>query len=55
MRIACVYTVDDYETVDKPLSTSSGVPFGISMIATILQEHNHDSLVKTRFEEVPAI
>ena len=37
MRIACVHTVDDYETVEKPLATSRDIPFGLSMIATLLQ------------------
>lgn len=42
MNIGCVYSVDDYETVEKPLSTLSDIPFGISIIATILKEKNND-------------
>ena len=42
MRIACVYSVDEYETVEKPLSTFAEIPFGISMIATILEKHDYD-------------
>jgi len=44
MRIACVYTVDDYnrETISKPMATFSDIPFGISIIATILQQQDHE-------------
>ena len=42
MNIGCVYSVDDYETVEKPLSTLSDIPFGISIIATILKENDND-------------
>ena len=42
MRICCVYTLDDFETVEKPLSTLSDIPFGISIIATILKENGDD-------------
>ena len=38
MRIACIYTVDDYETVEQPLANSSEIPFGISIIAAVLKE-----------------
>ena len=54
MRVACVYTVDDHETIEKPLSTSSEIPFGISMIATILKERGHeiDLFVVSRVTDV---
>lgn len=42
MRIACIYSVDSYETVQRPLLTFAEIPFGISTIATLLEEHNHD-------------
>lgn len=42
MNIGCIYSVDDYETVEKPLSTLSDIPFGISIIATILKESGND-------------
>lgn len=42
MRIACIYSVDDYETAEQPLANSSEIPFGISIIATVLKEAGHD-------------
>ena len=42
MRLACIYSVDDYETVEQPLANSSEIPFGISIIATVLKEANHN-------------
>ena len=42
MRIACVYSVESFASVDKPLSSAKEIPFGISTIATVLQEAGHD-------------
>jgi len=42
MRIACVYSVESSASVDKPLSSAREIPFGISTIATVLQEAGHD-------------
>ena len=57
MRIGCIYTVDDYETVDKPLSTSSDIPFGLSIIMSVLEQENHvvDLFVITRSTDVDAL
>jgi radical SAM superfamily enzyme YgiQ (UPF0313 family) len=57
MRIACVYSVDSYETVEKPLRNSSEIPFGISVIATVLKEHKHDVdlLVVTQATAIEAL
>lgn len=41
LSVACVYTVESYFTIDKPLSVASEIPFGISMIATVLKEAGH--------------
>ena len=42
MKIGCIYTVDTYFEVDKPFSTATEIPFGISIIITVLQQHGHD-------------
>ena len=42
MEIGCVYTVDTYFEVDKPFSSATEIPFGISMIITMLQKHGHE-------------
>jgi anaerobic magnesium-protoporphyrin IX monomethyl ester cyclase len=42
MKIGCVYTVDTYYEVDKPFSSATEIPFGISIIMTVLQKHGHD-------------
>lgn len=42
MRIGCVYTVETYNSVEKPLSASTEIPFGISIIGTVLKNAGHD-------------
>jgi radical SAM superfamily enzyme YgiQ (UPF0313 family) len=42
MRIACVYTVERGATTDKPLPYAMDIPFGMAIIATILQQAGHD-------------
>ena len=42
MKIGCIYSVDSYFEVDKPFSHATEIPFGISIIITVLQEHGHD-------------
>jgi radical SAM superfamily enzyme YgiQ (UPF0313 family) len=42
MRIACVYTVEVYFTVEKPLRVATEIPFGISAILTALKEAGHE-------------
>ena len=41
MNITCVYTTEAYNTVDKPLSVATEIPFGIAMIATVLENSGH--------------
>jgi radical SAM superfamily enzyme YgiQ (UPF0313 family) len=40
-RIACVYSVELYGTVDRPLQYWGNVPFGLSLIATCLEATGH--------------
>lgn len=49
MNIGCVYSVEDYVTIEKPLSSPASIPFGISSIATVLKNagHNVEILVFT--------
>lgn len=42
MKIACVYTVESFADVEKPLSSAREIPFGISIIATVLKKAGHD-------------
>ena len=42
MNIGCVYTVDTYFQVDKPFSSATEIPFGISIIITMLEQHGHN-------------
>jgi radical SAM superfamily enzyme YgiQ (UPF0313 family) len=42
MKIACVYTVETYYSIDQPLIAATEIPFGISMILTVLQGKGHD-------------
>ena len=38
MNIGCIYTVETYNSVEKPLSVATEIPFGISIIATMLKQ-----------------
>lgn len=42
MKIGCVYTVETYNNIEKPLSAATEIPFGIAIIATVLKEAGHD-------------
>jgi len=42
MRIGCVYSIENYCSIDKPLRSPMEIPFGISIIATILKVAGHD-------------
>lgn len=37
MNIGCVYSVDDFVSIEKPLATFSSIPFGVSYVATALK------------------
>jgi len=60
MNIACVYTLESFADVKKPLSSAAEIPFGIAIIATVLQSAGHnvsmlvfspDSLYKKTLEQ----
>ncbi len=42
MNIGCVYTVDPYHSVQKPLNMATLIPFGLAMIITVLQKAGHN-------------
>ena len=42
MNITCVYTVETYNSIEKPLGMSSEIPFGIATIMTVLENAGHD-------------
>ena len=57
MNITCVYTTEVYNSVEKPLSVATEIPFGIATIATVLENagHNVELLVitpDTSYDEV---
>ncbi len=49
MRIAFIYTLDEYATLEKPLMSPTSIPFGISCLASVLKKEGHviDVLVLT--------
>ena len=42
MNIGCIYTVETYHSLDKPLSAATEIPFGISFIVTVLEQNGFD-------------
>ena len=42
MNIGCIYTVETYHSLDKPLSAATEIPFGISFIITVLEQNGFD-------------
>jgi anaerobic magnesium-protoporphyrin IX monomethyl ester cyclase len=42
LPIACVYSVESYVSLEKPIRDGASIPFGIAMIASILQSAGHD-------------
>jgi radical SAM superfamily enzyme YgiQ (UPF0313 family) len=46
MKILCIYSVEQYPSVDQPLPSFSDISFGISSIATVLKKAGHTVLIK---------
>ncbi|MGB9177098.1 MAG: radical SAM protein [Methanoregula sp.] len=42
MHIGCVYSVSNFSSKNKPLASQELIPFGISLIATVLKDHNYE-------------
>ena len=42
MKIDCIYTVESGDSSEKPLEVATQIPFGISMIATLLKNAGHE-------------
>lgn len=42
MRIACIYSIENYTSVSRPLPHWNQLPFGLSMIAAHLERAGHD-------------
>lgn len=53
LRIICVYSVEQYVSLEKPLAHASEIPFGIASIATVLKEAGHDVSVLVLTPETP--
>ncbi len=43
MKVGCVFSQDDYASKEKPLKNAAEIPYGISIIATILKVNRHDT------------
>lgn len=41
MNIACIYTVETYDSVEKPFRAPTEIPFGIAIILTVLEKAGH--------------
>ena len=42
MNITCVYTVETYNSIEKPMGVATEIPFGIAMIVTVLENAGND-------------
>ena len=42
MRVGCLYSIENYCSIDKPMRSPMEIPFGISIIATVLKVAKHD-------------
>ena len=42
MNITCVYTVETYNSIEKPMGRAAEIPFGIATIQTVLENAGHD-------------
>jgi anaerobic magnesium-protoporphyrin IX monomethyl ester cyclase len=42
LSIACVYSVESYVSLDKPIRDGASIPFGIATIASVLKQAGHD-------------
>jgi anaerobic magnesium-protoporphyrin IX monomethyl ester cyclase len=40
--IACVYSVENYVSLEKPIRDGCSIPFGIAMLASVLKNGGHD-------------
>ena len=41
MKIGCVYTVETYDSIERPFRSPTEIPFGIAIILTVLQKAGH--------------
>lgn len=42
ISIGCVYSVEDYATIEQPLSDASQISYGLGIISTLLKKNNYD-------------
>ena len=42
LSIACVYSVESYVSLEKPIRDGASIPFGIATIASVLKNAGHD-------------
>jgi anaerobic magnesium-protoporphyrin IX monomethyl ester cyclase len=53
--IACIYSVESYVTVEKPIRDGASIPFGIATIASILKNAGHDVEVLVFTPDTPLL
>jgi hypothetical protein len=42
LSIACIYSVESYVSLEKPIRDGASIPFGIATIASVLKNAGHD-------------
>jgi len=42
LSIACVYSIESYVTIEKPVRDGASIPFGIATIASVLKSAGHE-------------
>ena len=42
LSLACVYSVETYVTLDKPIREGASIPFGLATIASVLKDAGHE-------------
>src|SRR5262245_904612 len=53
IRVCCVYSVEQFVSVEKPLAHASEIPFGIASIATVLKQAGHKVSLLVLTPETP--
>lgn len=53
MQICCVYSVEQFVSIDKPLAHASEIPFGIASIATVLKLAGYEVSLLVLTPETP--
>jgi anaerobic magnesium-protoporphyrin IX monomethyl ester cyclase len=55
LSVACVYSIESYVTLEKPIRDGASIPFGIAMIASVLKSAGHDVELLVFTPETPLV